>query len=157
MKISVASVLSVEETVSSVSQMLSSLDSVVVILIVSSALLAFVVLYNLSTINISERKREIATLKVLGFYDSEVDSYITKENIILTVIGLAIGLFLGSYLSHFIISTCETENLLFVRQVNFMSYVYSSIITVSFTIIVNIVTHFSLKKIHMIESLKGVE
>ncbi|MCI9434841.1 MAG: ABC transporter permease [Bacilli bacterium] len=154
---SVASVLSVEETVSSVSQMFSSLDSVVVILIVSSALLAFVVLYNLSTINISERKREIATLKVLGFYDSEVDSYITKENIILTVIGLAIGLFLGSYLSHFIISTCETENLLFVRQVNFMSYVYSSIITVSFTIIVNIVTHFSLKKIDMIESLKGVE
>lgn len=154
---SVASVLSVEETVSSVSQMLSSLDSVVVILIVSSALLAFVVLYNLSTINISERKREIATLKVLGFYDSEVDSYITKENIILTVIGLAIGLFLGSYLSHFIISTCETENLLFVRQVNFMSYVYSSIITVSFTIIVNIVTHFSLKKIDMIEGLKGVE
>lgn len=154
---SVASVLSIEETVSSVSQMLDSLDSVVVILIISSALLAFVVLYNLSTINISERKREIATLKVLGFYDSEVDSYITKENIILTVIGLAIGLFLGSYLSHFIISTCETENLLFVRQVNFMSYIYSSIITVSFTIIVNIVTHFSLKKIDMIESLKGVE
>ncbi len=154
---SVASVLSIDETVSSVSQMLESLDSVVVILIISSALLAFVVLYNLSTINISERKREIATLKVLGFYDSEVDSYITRENIILTIIGLTIGLFLGSYLSHFIISTCETENLLFVRNVNFTSYIYSSIITVSFTIIVNIVTHFSLKKIDMIESLKGVE
>ena len=154
---SVASAISITETVNFVSQMLKSLDSVVIILIISSALLAFVVLYNLSTINISERKREIATLKVLGFYNKEVDSYITKENIVLTIIGLAIGLFFGSYLSHFIISTCETENLMFVRQVNLLSYIYSSVITISFTIIVNIVTHFSLKKIDMIESLKGVE
>lgn len=154
---SVASVVSTTETVDSVSKMLESLNSVVIILIISSALLAFVVLYNLSTINISERNKEIATLKVLGFYNNEVDAYITKENIFLTIIGLAIGLFFGSYLSHFIISTCETENLMFVRQVNFLSYIYSSIITISFTIIVNIVTHFSLKKIDMIESLKGVE
>ena len=137
--------------------MIGSIDSVVAILIVAAALLAFVVLYNLSNINISERKREIATLKVLGFYPREVDRYITKETIILTAIGIALGLFSGSYLCHYIISTCEPDYLLFDRRVDTISYILSALMTIIFTIIVNIVTHYNLKKINMVSSLKNVE
>ena len=146
-----------EEMVDLVNKTMKSLDSVVVILILAAAMLSFIVLYNLSNINISERQREIATLKVLGFYNKEVDDYITKENILLTLIGIIIGLILGKYLSNYLIFTCEPENVMFVRNVKFLSYIYSIIITVLFTIIVNIITHFSLKKIKMIESLKNVE
>lgn len=137
--------------------MLTSTDSIVAILILAATALAFVVLYNLSNINISERKREIATLKVLGFYPKEVDRYINSETIILTTIGIIIGLICGSYLSHFIISTCEPDYIMFERQVYKISYLYSALITIIFTIIVNIVTHYNLKKINMIESLKNVE
>ena len=137
--------------------MLTSTDSIVAILILAATALAFVVLYNLSNINISERKREIATLKVLGFYPKEVDKYINSETIILTTIGIIIGLICGSYLSHFIISTCEPDYIMFERQVYKISYLYSALITIIFTIIVNIVTHYNLKKINMIESLKNVE
>ncbi len=153
----VSGIISSEDTVKTVTDMMGSLDSVVLILIISAALLAFVVLYNLSNINISERKREIATLKVLGFYNQEVDSYITRENIILTMLGIVIGLVAGLYLSYFMITTCEIDTLMFVRHVKPISYVISTFITVIFTIIVNIITHFSLKKIDMIESLKNVE
>lgn len=146
-----------EEIKNNMNDMLSSTNSIVAILIIAAATLAFVVLYNLSNINISERKREIATLKVLGFYPNEVDKYINKETIILTIIGISMGLFLGSYLSHFIISTCEPDYLMFDRKVYFNSYIYSSLITILFTIIVNIVTHYNLKKINMVESLKNVE
>ena len=134
-----------------------TIDSVVAILIIAATALAFVVLYNLSNINISERKREIATLKVLGFYPKEVDKYINSETFILTTIGIIIGLIFGSYLSHFIISTCEPDYIMFDRNVFAISYIYSILITTTFTIIVNIVTHFNLKKINMIESLKNVE
>ena len=120
-------------------------------------MLAFVVLYNLANINISERKREIATLKVLGFYHREVDSYITRETFILTIIGIALGLYVGLYLCHFIISTCEPDYIMFVRHINLLSYIYAILIASIFTIIVNIITHFNLKKINMIESLKNVE
>lgn len=154
---SILSIIDSKEVIENVSDMMESLNSVVVILIVAAALLALVVLYNLSNINISERKREIATLKVLGFYHKEVDHYITSENIILTVIGIGIGLYLGSYLGYYIISTCEPDYLMFVRHVNLSSYLYASLITIIFTIIVNIITHFSLKKIDMISSLKNVE
>ena len=153
----VSSVTLIEDTVDSVTNMMDSLNSVVVILILSSTILAFVVLYNLSNINISERKREIATLKVLGFYDKEVDSYITRENIIITIVGIIIGLIAGLYLCHYIISTCETDTLMFVRHINTKSYIYATLITTTFTIIVNIITHYNLKKIDMIESLKNVE
>ncbi len=153
----VSGMISSKDTVNTVNDMMVSLNSVVVILIIASAILAFVVLYNLSNINISERQREIATLKVLGFYDKEVDNYITKENVILTIIGIVLGLIVGVYLGHFIITTCETETLMFIRHVNLLSYVYSALITTIFTIIVNIITHFNLKKIDMIESLKSVE
>ena len=153
----ITSITYMETAKNTLINMTDSLDSVVAILIVSSALLAFVVLYNLSAINISERKREIATLKVLGFYNNEVDSYLNRENILLTIIGITLGLIGGLYLSHFIISTCETDDIMFVRHINTLSYILSTIISIIFSLAVNIITHFNLKKIDMIESLKSVE
>lgn len=150
-------IVDIDDIKSSMSDMLSSIDSIVAILIIAAAYLAFVVLYNLSNINISERKREIATLKVLGFYPSEVDKYINRETVLLTILGIGIGLLFGSYLSHFIISTCEPDYIMFDRHVYTLSYFYSLFITVIFTIIVTIVTHFNLKKINMVTSLKNVE
>lgn len=153
----VANVLNSKTLVTMIDDTMGSLNLVVLILIVSSAILAFVVMYNLANINISERKREIATLKVLGFYDQEVAAYITKENIIFTGLGILIGLFSGVYLCHFIISTCETDTLMFIRHVNTISFVYAAGLTIIFTLIVNVITHFSLKKIDMIDALKQVE
>lgn len=134
-----------------------TMNFVVYILIVSAGILAFVVLYNLSNINISERIRELATIKVLGFYDKEVYNYITREIILLTVIGIIVGLLLGYVLTSFILGTCEPEPLRFKKVVEPISYIYGIIITVIFSYIVNIVTYFSLKKVDMIESLKSVE
>lgn len=156
-KTEIISIVDNADVKENIKKILGSINSIVVILIVAAALLAFVVLYNLSNINISERRREIATLKVLGFYHSEVDNYITRENVILTVIGIAIGLFGGSHLSHFIISTCEPDYIMFVRHVDKLSYVAAALITIAFTFIVNLMTHFNLKKIDMIDSLKNVE
>ena len=143
--------------ITSVQDMLKTMNYVVVILIVASALLDFVVLYNLANVNIAERQREIATLKVLGFYDKEVDNYINKENIIFTLLGVGIGLVFGTFLTSGIISGIEIDSLRFMRNINIMSYVYSAIITVTFSVIVNFIIHFVLKKIDMIESLKSVE
>ena len=153
----ITSIIDTNDTIKTITDMMDKLTSVVVILILAAAMLAFVVLYNLSNINISERKREIATLKVLGFYNKEVDNYITRENIILTFLGIVIGLVAGLYLTHFIISTCEPDYIMFVRHINTLSYIYAILITIIFTIIVNVITHFSLKNINMIESLKNVE
>lgn len=137
--------------------MMSSLNYVVIVLIVSAGLLAFVVLYNLSNVNISERIRELATIKVLGFYDKEVYQYITRETVILTAIGIVLGLIGGYFLNYFIMGTCEINVLRFSRQIRPISYLYAVMITIIFTTIVNIVTYFSLKKIDMIESLKSIE
>ena len=153
----VASISIIDDLMKTVSDMLNTMNYVVVILIVASALLAFVVLYNLANINIGERQREIATLKVLGFYDKEVDNYINKENIIFTIIGIVLGLILGTFLTTAIISSIEIDSLRFFRNINVMSYVYSAIITALFSMIVNWIIHFVLKKIDMIESLKSVE
>ena len=153
----VLAVNNVSIMVESITNMLNSLDEVVFILIVLAALLAFVVLYNLSNININERKREIATLKVLGFYNKEVDNYITKETIILTIIGIVIGLVFGYFLTGIIIRTVEIDKARFIPKVWFKSYLYAAIMSFMFTLIVNFITHFSLKKIDMIESLKSVE
>ena len=136
---------------------MSSLNYVVIVLIVSAGLLAFVVLYNLANINISERIRELATIKVLGFYDREVYDYVTRETIILTVIGIIIGLVLGYFLNMYILGTCEINILRFENTIHPLSYVYATAITIVFSIIVNIVTYFALKKIDMIGSLKSVE
>ena len=136
---------------------MNSLNYVVLILIVSAGLLAFVVLYNLSNVNISERIRELATIKVLGFYDKEVYNYVSRETILLTLIGILLGLVGGYFLNFYIIGTCEIEMLRFPKTIDFVSYIYSIGITLIFTIIVNIVTYFALKKIDMIGSLKSVE
>lgn len=153
----VASVSIIDDLMKTVSDMLNTMNYVVVILIVASALLAFVVLYNLANINIGERQREIATLKVLGFYDKEVDNYINKENVIFTIVGIVLGLFFGTFLTTAIISSIEIDSLRFFRNINVMSYMYSAIITALFSVIVNWIIHFVLKKIDMIESLKSVE
>lgn len=153
----VASVSLISTLMNSVSDMLNTMNYVVVILIVASAMLDFVVLYNLANINIAERQREIATLKVLGFYDKEVDNYINKENIIFTIVGVALGLVFGTFLTSAIISSIEIDSLKFMRNIKPISYVYSSIITIFFSFIVNFIIHFVLKKIDMIESLKSVE
>lgn len=153
----VASVSLISSLMNSVSDMLNTMNYVVVILIVASAMLDFVVLYNLANINIAERQREIATLKVLGFYDKEVDNYINKENIIFTIVGVALGLVFGTFLTSAIISSIEIDTLKFMRNIKPISYVYSSIITIFFSFIVNFIIHFVLKKIDMIESLKSVE
>lgn len=137
--------------------MMSSLNYVVIILIFSSGLLAFVVLFNLANINISERIRELATIKVLGFYDKEVFDYLNRETIILTIIGTILGLFGGYFLTYYILGTCEINVLRFAKTVSIQSYIYSTLITISFTLIVNLFTYKALKKINMIESLKSVE
>lgn len=156
-KSEITSIVNNSDMQKTMKDILRSIDSVVAILIIAAAVLAFVVLYNLSNINISERKREIATLKVLGFYPSEVDRYVTRETIILTAIGITLGLLSGSYLCHYIISTCEPDYIMFDRRVDTISYILSALITIIFTIIVNIVTHYNLKKINMVSSLKNVE
>ena len=144
-------------TMKTLDDTMNSLNYVVVILIVSAGLLAFVVLYNLSNINISERIRELATIKVLGFYDKEVYDYVTRETILLTLIGILFGLIAGYFLNSYILGTCEINILRFEKVVKPISYVYATAITIVFSIIVNIVTYFALKKIDMIGSLKSVE
>ena len=137
--------------------MLRSLNLVIVVLIVSAGMLAFVVLYNLNNINITERQRELATLKVLGFYDGEVASYVYRENILLTIIGSVVGMVLGNLLHRSIILTVEVEEAMFGRQIHWQSYLYSFLFTVAFSLFVNWVMFYKLKKIDMVESLKSVE
>lgn len=137
--------------------MLGSLNIVIVVLVISAGMLAFVVLYNLNNINITERRRELATLKVLGFYPMEVAEYVYRENVILTVIGALAGILLGKILHRFIIVTVEIDTAMFGRNIDFSSFLYGFLITVGFSILVNLVMYFKLKKIDMIESLKSVE
>lgn len=137
--------------------MLSALDGVIPVLIISAGMLAFVVLYNLNNININERKRELATLKVLGFYDGEVAAYVFRENILLTLIGAAVGVVLGKVLHLFVIQTVEVEMCMFGRNIELPSFIYSVVFTILFSLIVNGVMYFKLRKIDMVESLKSVE
>ena len=153
----VMSIMSVNSTINNINDMLKSLNSVVLILIVLSGSLSLVILYNLSYINISERKREIATLKVLGFTDKEVDKYITKETVILTLIGICLGLIFGIFLTNVIVDTVEIEMVRFIRHIRLYSFAITSLLIILFTLVVNRVTHYTLKKIDMIESLKSVE
>ena len=136
---------------------INSLNYVVLLMTVSAGALAFVVLYNLTNINISERIREIATIKVLGFYDSEVSAYIYRENVILTIIGTIMGLIIGIFLHRFIIATVQMENLMLGLELHINSYIYASLLTILFALIVNIVMHYKLKAIKMVESLKSVD
>lgn len=140
-----------------IEQMLGSLNIVIVVLIISAGLLAFVVLYNLNNINITERRRELATLKVLGFYDSEVAAYVYRENIWLTLIGAGFGVFLGMILHQFVIVTVEVDMVMFGRQVAVISYIMSAGLTCLFSLLVNYSMYYKLKKIDMVESLKSIE
>ena len=140
-----------------VKNMLETLNSVVFILILLSGMLTLVVLYNLSYINISERKREMATLKVLGFTNREVDNYINRETIILTVIGIIFGVIFGTILTNVIIDTVEIDMVRFIHKINTISYILTIIIITLFTTFVTVISHYILKKIDMIESLKSIE
>lgn len=151
------SVSYVDDIEKQLDDMLRSLNLVIIVLIISAGMLAFVVLYNLNTVNIAERKRELATLKVLGFYDVEVGEYVYRENILLTFIGAAVGVGLGRLLHLFIIETVEVDSAMFGRNINFPSYIYSLLLTIVFSLIVNGVMYFKLKRIDMVESLKSVE
>ena len=136
---------------------LDSLDAVVILLIVCAGLLAIVVLYNLANINITERVREIATIKVLGFYDLETSAYIYRENVITSVLGIFIGSFVGIILHRFVVITSEVDIVLFNRQLVWWAFLLGAAFTVVFTVIVNFALHFKLKKIDMVESMKSVE
>lgn len=136
---------------------ISSLSFIVVVLVVAAGMLAFVVLYNLTNVNISERIREIATIKVLGFYDNEVSSYVFRETIFLTIIGALAGLLLGIGLHQLIMSLAEMESVMFGRNIDWISYVISFGITLLFAGIVNLVMYQKLKRVQMVESLKSVE
>lgn len=142
---------------SQVDRMLSTLDAVILVLIVSAGMLAFVVLYNLNNINITERQRELATLKVLGFYDGEVSQYVLRENVILTVLGIMFGAVFGILIHRYVITTVEVDAVMFGRNIKLLSFLYSGILTSIFSIVVNGVMHFKLKTIDMVESLKSVE
>lgn len=140
-----------------VDRMLSTLGIVIVVLIVSAGMLAFVVLYNLNNINITERQRELATLKVLGFYDNEVSQYVLRENILLTIAGIIFGSGFGVLLHRYIIVTVEVDAVMFGRNIRPVSFFYCAVITCIFSLIVNLFMHRKLKKIDMVESLKSVE
>lgn len=137
--------------------MIGSLNLVVLVLIVSAAFLAFVVLYNLNIVNIEERKRELATLKLLGFFDSEVGKYVYRENEILTILGSIAGIFFGLFLHQYIIQTLEVDMVMFGRVIHPISFLYSVILTVFFSALVNFVMFFKLRKIDMVSSLKSHE
>ena len=137
--------------------MIHNLNYVIILLIVSAGALAFVVLYNLTNVNISERMREIATIKVLGFYDNEVSAYIYRENIILTLIGTFVGLGLGVLLHLFVMTTVEMDMMMFGRQIRGLSYVYAAGLTFVFAAFVNFAMYYKLKRVEMVESLKSVD
>lgn len=153
----VVAVTFMAEKITEFKNMLNSLNMVVVVMIVCAAALAFVVLYNLTNINIAERIREIATFKVLGFYNRETSSFIYKENIILTLLGIAAGLGLGVLLTGFIVKTVEIDNVMFGREIYLTSYLYAAGLTMLFSLAVNAVMSFKIKAVNMVESLKSVE
>ncbi|MDR3645688.1 MAG: ABC transporter permease, partial [Clostridia bacterium] len=153
----IASVSLNSEILSNFNKIIGSLNNVVLVLIISAGLLAFIVLYNLTNINIGERIREIATIKVLGFYSREVAAYVYRENAILTVIGMLLGTVLGIFLHRYIMGTVEVDMVMFGRNINTPSYFYSAALTIFFAAAVNFVMYFRLRDVDMVESLKTVE
>lgn len=138
-------------------KMINSINSVIPVLIVSAGVLAFVVIFNLTNINISERKRELATIKLLGFYNYELATYIYRENIILTFIGSLAGIPIGIILNKIVLTTAETNDILFSHRISPIYYLYAILLTVSLGIIVNLAMYNRFDKIDMIESLKSAE
>ena len=154
---SVDSITYVEELQESVAVMMQSMEMVIVVLIVAAGMLAFIVLYNLNNINIIERRRELATLKVLGFYDMEVGSYVYRENVLLTIFGILAGVLMGFFLHRFVILTVEVDMMMFGREIGWPSYVYSVLLTCVFALFINFGMFFKLRKIDMASSLKSAE
>lgn len=145
------------DEVEQLNTVINSLYFIVVIMIIAAAILAFVVLYNLNNINISERRRELATLKLLGFFDNELNAYVYRENVVLTLLGTIIGVFLGIGLHQFVMVTVETDMYMFGRELEPLSIVIGAVLTIIFALATNLIMYFKLKKIDMIESLKSVE
>ncbi len=154
---SVSAVSMVTALEEKVSEMMGSMNMVIWVLIISAGLLAFIVLYNLNNISILERRRELATLRVLGFYDGELAMYMYRENVVLTLMGIAAGIALGLVLHKFIIGTCEIDMIMFGRVIHPLSYLLSVAMTLLFAALVNSSMFFRLRKIDMVESLKSVE
>ena len=144
-------------TIETFDDMLSSIDYIIILLIVAAAALAFVVLYNLTNINICERQKEIATLKVLGFYRREVSNYVFRETMLLSLIGTAVGLAIGVVFHQFVVQTAEVDAVMFGRTVSAMSYVYSAVLSMVFTLLVSLFMQKKLRSIDMVESLKAPE
>ena len=153
----VSSLTRSEDTKETFGTSLASVDYAVALIIVCAAALAFVVLYNLTNINITERLRELATLKVLGFYDGELSAYIYRENVILTVFGVALGMFLGKLLHQWLVLTVEIDLLMFGREAQWTSYLWAALLTAIFSLMVNLAAHRKLKGVDMVESLKAIE
>ena len=139
------------------SSLVGSLNQIILLIIAAASLLAIIVLYNLVSINISERRREIATLKVLGFFDGEINEYIYRETFLLTLLSIGIGLGLGVLLHRLVVHIVEVQSTVFIKQIAGWSYLWVMLIMLAFTILIQIVTFFKLKRIDMIESLKSVE
>lgn len=151
----VVGVTYVSDVYDSFTETLDSLDLITQILVIAAAALAFIVLYNLTNINVSERERELSTIKVLGFHDLEVTMYIYRENIILTLFGIFFGWIFGTILQRFIMTTMEVDQLVFGKFINMSSYIYSTLLTILFSVVVMIVIHYQLKRIDMVEALKA--
>lgn len=145
------------DIISNFNSFVTGLNKIIIMIIVLACFLAFLVLYNLTIINVSERKREIATFKVLGFYDKEISSFVYRETLMLTLVGIGMGLILGKYLHLFVMSTAETDNIMFLRQIDVGSYLLAALLTLLFSVIVQLIVNKSLKKIDMIDSLKSIE
>ena len=154
---SISGVSFVSKSVKTINSMIDALGMITIVLIISSALLSFVVLYNLSNVNISERLREIATIKVLGFYDNEVNAYIYRETIAITVFGAFFGLGAGILLHHAIMRMIALKAVSFGTVIRPVTYVYSFLLTILFSVIVSLFVNIKLKRIPMVESLKSVE
>jgi putative ABC transport system permease protein len=146
-----------KDTADNFRNIIRNLNSVVIVIIISAGALAFIVLYNLVNINVGERIRELATLKVLGYRDHETSSYIYRENIICTIIGILLGLIGGIFLERFVIRTAEVEAAMFSPEIPFYCFVFAGLLTLAFTLVVNVALHFKLKKLDMVESLKSVD
>lgn len=153
----IASVTTISSLRENFDYMLNGLDIIIIVIVIAAGGLAFVVLYNLNNINICERVRELATLKVLGFYDGEVSSYVFRENVILTIVGILTGYAAGDFLHKYVIDTVEMDMAMFGRNIHAASFVYATVITVAFSLVINLTMHYKLKKIDMTTSLKSIE
>ena len=153
----IGSLEQLSSSLNEIEQRLTSLNILVAILSGCAALLCFIVLYNLTNINIEERKGEIATIKVLGFRRKEYCDYIFRENIILSLIGAFLGMFLGYFLHRFVVLTVEMESMLFIRTMPLYIYLIAFGMTVGFTIIINLAMRHILDQVNMVESLKSIE